>query len=202
LNSIVSLQSPGLREKKKEQTREQLVIAALRLFTERGYEETSVDDIVDIVNVSKRTFFRYFQSKDDVLVAWVDNFVDKVCVVLESRPRDEKPMLALERAFVIAVELYESQRSLTISLERIIALTPAILGQKLVKLARCAEIIGKVLAKRMQVNARRDFAPAILARCAIGILEAAVDRWRAQGNKGSLSGILEECFHRVEIKVW
>jgi AcrR family transcriptional regulator len=201
LSSSISLQLPGLREKKKEQTREQLVIAALRLFTERGYEETSVDDIVDIVNVSKRTFFRYFQSKDDVLVAWVDNFVDKVCIVLESRPSDENPMLALERAFVIAVDLYESQRSLTIALERIIALTPAILGQKLVKLDRCAEIISKVLAKRMQVNAQRDFAPAILARCGVGILEAAVDRWRALGNKGSLSGILEKCFHRVEIKV-
>lgn len=201
MSSSISLQLPGLREKKKEQTREQLVIAALRLFTERGYEETSVDDIVDIVNVSKRTFFRYFQSKDDVLVAWVDNFVDKVCIVLESRPSDENPMLALERAFVIAVDLYESQRSLTIALERIIALTPAILGQKLVKLDRCAEIISKVLAKRMQVNAQRDFAPAILARCGVGILEAAVDRWRALGNKGSLSGILEKCFHRVEIKV-
>src|SRR5260370_35192089 len=57
---------PGLRERKKARLRQQIVETALRLFRERGYENTRIDDIVHVLEVSQPTFFRYFPSKDAV----------------------------------------------------------------------------------------------------------------------------------------
>jgi AcrR family transcriptional regulator len=57
---------PTLRDRKKQQTRIDLVAAALTLFEQRGYDATSIDDIVAAANYSRRTFFRYFDAKEDV----------------------------------------------------------------------------------------------------------------------------------------
>ncbi len=58
---------PGLRERKKAQLRQQIVETSLRLFHKRGYESTRIEDIVQVLNISQPTFFRYFPSKDAVL---------------------------------------------------------------------------------------------------------------------------------------
>src|SRR5260370_11063673 len=58
---------PGLRERKKARLRQQIVETALRLFRERGYESTRIEDIVQVLEISQPTFFRYFPSKDAVL---------------------------------------------------------------------------------------------------------------------------------------
>src|ERR1700678_4353410 len=58
---------PGLRERKKAKLRQEIVKTSQRLFLERGYENTRIDDIVNVLDVSQPTFFRYFPSKDAVL---------------------------------------------------------------------------------------------------------------------------------------
>jgi AcrR family transcriptional regulator len=58
---------PGLRERKKVRLRQQIIDTSIRLFRKRGYENTRVDDIVQILEISQPTFFRYFPSKDAVL---------------------------------------------------------------------------------------------------------------------------------------
>jgi AcrR family transcriptional regulator len=194
-------QNSGLRERKKERTREQLVVAGCDLFMERGYEETSVEDIVDVVCISKRTFFRYFQSKDDVLVAWVDVFAARVQQALESRPVAEAPMVAIERALVDVVAALEAEHPKLFAMERMIARTPAVLEKKLVRLHRCAEMMSKVLTKRLRDSGQRDEAPEIFARCGIGILEAAAARWKLQAGRVSLAKILEKCFQHVSLEV-
>lgn len=84
---------PGLRELKKQRTRDLLLRSALELFTERGYEETTVDDIAEAADVSQRTFFRYFASKEDAafFVARLaeSHFVRAVL----ARPPEEAPQI-------------------------------------------------------------------------------------------------------------
>ena len=65
--SLIKGQATGLRERKKERLRQQIVETSLHLFRQRGYENTRIDDIVQSLEISQPTFFRYFPSKDAVL---------------------------------------------------------------------------------------------------------------------------------------
>jgi len=92
----------GLRERKKERTRVALESAALRLFEEHGYDETTVEQIADVAEVSTRTFFRYYPTKADVLVR--DQVARRAMVeaFLGARPANEPIMTSL-RALMVAI---------------------------------------------------------------------------------------------------
>lgn len=81
----------GRRERKKQLTRQALIDAAVRLFTERGYDQTGVADIAEAADVSKRTFFLHFPSKEDVLLADASTRIDLGVQAIEKR-RSDAPM--------------------------------------------------------------------------------------------------------------
>src|SRR6516225_3054380 len=87
------------RERKKRQTREALIRAALELFDAKGYEHTAVREITDAVDVSERTFFRYFASKEDLAISFVRDATDAMLAALEARPAAEDPLTAMRGAF-------------------------------------------------------------------------------------------------------
>ncbi|OAI40606.1 hypothetical protein AYO39_00145 [Actinobacteria bacterium SCGC AG-212-D09] len=76
----------GLRERKKQQTRETIARAALQLFSERGYDETTLADIAEAADVSPRTIFAYFQSKEDILFCEEPVFLERLTRMLDERP--------------------------------------------------------------------------------------------------------------------
>ena len=79
----------GLRERKKQRTREQIVEAAMRLFAERGYHATTIADIATAADVAPRTFFSYFPSKEAVVFHNVDRDLDALASALRDRPAGE-----------------------------------------------------------------------------------------------------------------
>src|SRR5687767_8229874 len=87
----------GLRERKKRRTRDALIDAAYNLVIGQGYEATTVDQIADAVEVSPRTFFRYFGSKEDVVLDLQDRIWDAVHESFENQP-PELPVVAAIRA--------------------------------------------------------------------------------------------------------
>jgi AcrR family transcriptional regulator len=94
---------PGLRERKKQRTRQAIATAALRLFAERGYEETTIADIAAAADVSPRTFFSYFPSKEDVVFAEIDDRLAEVAERLRRTP-GETPMETIRRSIVDVLE--------------------------------------------------------------------------------------------------
>jgi AcrR family transcriptional regulator len=87
----------GLRERKKLRTRRAIADAALRLFDQHGYEETTISDIAAAAEVSPRTFFSYFPSKDDVVFAEMDERLADVRAGLSERPGGETPLATFRR---------------------------------------------------------------------------------------------------------
>jgi AcrR family transcriptional regulator len=94
--------APGLRERKKAKTRLALEAAALQLFDADGYDETTVEQIAEVADVSTRTFFRYYPTKADVLLSDQAGRLAMVTDTLAARPSDE-PIMASLRALMIAI---------------------------------------------------------------------------------------------------
>src|SRR6476660_6904445 len=76
----------GLRERKKQQTRDRIAREALQLFAERGYDETTLADIAEAADVASRTIFAYFESKEDIVLCKELTFLDTLKRMLDERP--------------------------------------------------------------------------------------------------------------------
>src|SRR5215468_8179960 len=104
------MSSPGLRERKKQKTRWSIQEHALRLFREQGYEQTTVDQIAAAAEISPSTFFRYFKTKEDVVLQ--DDYDPLLVRSLEAAPADLRPVPALRHAMRTAFStLDEAERA-------------------------------------------------------------------------------------------
>ncbi|QIQ06549.1 TetR/AcrR family transcriptional regulator [Streptomyces liangshanensis] len=101
------MDSPGLREQNKQRTRRAIEEAAARLFGERGFEHTTVRDIAAAAGVGERTFFRYFPSKESLIVGQVRDLIPRLALLLRERPAAEAPYRAMCNAVLTLAAEYE-----------------------------------------------------------------------------------------------
>jgi len=186
---------PARRERKKRQTRDALVRAALRLFDAQGYEQTAVREITDAVDVSERTFFRYFASKEDLALSFVRDFAGALLRALAGRPAAEAPLTALRNAFrtslleVTGDEGPHAEESTYLLVVRLIDSTPSLLAAHLRYLHDHDDEIVRVLAGRAGVDPETDLRPRIIAVVFGGLVSLATKDWRARGG-GSVDSLL------------
>jgi AcrR family transcriptional regulator len=158
----------GLRERKKVKTRDALSRAALDLFRSRGYEATTVDDIAASIDVSKRTFFRYFGGKEDVLLCFQRDVADLLLEELGRRPHQEPPLVALRTAGADAIEQVAARlpayrgKPMYLAAITLIESTPALVAAHLRVLLDRKDSIAQVLADREGVDPAVDPRPRLL----------------------------------------
>ena len=187
----------GLRERKKERVREQLVDAAVKLFSKKGFDATTIDDIVGAVEVSRRTFFRYFDTKEDVLPAWFDKHVDALLASLDARPAGEDPMTSLRHMLDGIAELYETKLANVLTIERVISREPSIVARRYARMEELAERIAEALAAR-HGGTKDDVAYfRLLARVHLLVARTAVERWALSGGKRRLPELVRESYQAV-----
>jgi AcrR family transcriptional regulator len=174
------------RERKKLQTRDALVHAALDLFAAKGYEHTAIREITDAVDVSERTFFRYFANKEDLALSFVQDGAAALLEALAARPPGEEPLTALREAFRESLREITAQRSTYsrdpayLSVLRLIESTPALLAAHL-RYFHDDDALVRALAEREGVDPDMDPRPRILATLFAGIVSLASRDWEVGG---------------------
>ena len=161
----------GLRERKKARTRAAIRQHALRLFREQGYDATTIEQISAAAEVSPATFFRYFPTKEDVVLQ--DDFDVVTLEALQSQPRDLSPIAAFRGAAAAArAQLSAEDAEQFAETTRLTLSVPEIRARALDELVRTTEVITAAIAAR---TGRRpdDFAARNLAGAIIGVIMAA-----------------------------
>ncbi|MFJ5232213.1 TetR/AcrR family transcriptional regulator [Kitasatospora sp. NPDC088391] len=156
----------GLRERKKQRTRDSLCGAALRLFLRQGYGRTTVDEIAAEVEVSQRTFFRYFANKEEVALAVLAEAEEEFLARLRARPAGENPLEAMRGAVrEVWLSLDEGRGSASAALElfELIESTPTLLAAHLRHAIQQEVEVARVLAEREGLDPAVDLRPRLLA---------------------------------------
>ncbi|MFD3514007.1 TetR/AcrR family transcriptional regulator [Streptomyces sp. NPDC058657] len=186
----------GLRERKKRRTRDALLRAALELFTTKGYERTTVDEIADAVEVSQRTFFRYFASKEDVAFTVVSMVEERFLAAVRERPAGEAPLTALRNAVMWAWDSVGEAIEAVIPIElhmrtyQMIESTPALLAVHLRRSTELEDAMARAIAEREGLDFDADPRPRIAVAAFGGVMRLTGRMW-GQREDASLPAIRE-----------
>ena len=185
----------GLRERKRRETRDRITQAAMALFLAQGFDATTVDEIATDANVSKRSFFDYFPTKEDVVAAWQDAFGDTLVAAVTARPAGEPLVTVVEEAMksTIATALADPQ---SFAIGQLIHDTPALRARDQLKYAKLEEQLGEVLAARVKGEAERVRAR-LLAMIVIGSMRIGNEALPARKRSESLQAYADKIFGTI-----
>jgi AcrR family transcriptional regulator len=178
------------RERKRTKTRLMIQTEALRLFAEKGYSETTVEEIADAAAISPRTFFRYFPTKEDVVI-W-DEYDALVPELLEARPDNEPPAETLRAVIYEALSgLHQRDPERLLARVRLSASVPELRARFAEEQQRGMETLAPRLAQKRWTR-DDDLRLRVIGSALIAAVSVALDRWQQDDGKSDLLALLDE----------
>jgi AcrR family transcriptional regulator len=178
-----------IAERKRRAVRAELSEAALPLLVERRFESVTIDDLAAAAGVSRRTFFRYFSSKEDMVFAFLDQWAVRLAADIVARPADEDPVAAVHHAFRQLTIAYEDR---ALVLVRLVRETPALRQQERINREHLRSAVVTAVARRLGVDEERSLRPQILATIAFAPLDAAMLAWFTSRSNQEIGTLLDE----------
>jgi AcrR family transcriptional regulator len=184
--------APGLRERKKAQTRLAIQKEALRLFLVKGYEATGVGEIAAAAGVSQMTFFRYFPTKEDVVIG--DEYDPLLLATIASLPPTETPFARLRQAVAAGLaRFYAADRESLFVRTRLILTTPALRARQWEQQTATRQMIARALASRSG-QAADDLALNVVVAACLAAITAAAEVWVAGDGREELPELVDRAF--------
>jgi AcrR family transcriptional regulator len=184
------------RERKKSRTHDDLVAAATQLFATNGYEQTSIEQITELVDVSPRTFFRHFGSKEEVL--FPKTFpTEALLAAMAAQPDTSNDLQAIRDAYVELLPKDEAGLQKALLLKRAVQSTSTLEGRQLMLQRQFRGHLATALARRRGVDEPDDRSE-LVAALAESVIHLAFDKWAATDGKGDLEALLIEQFKLVD----
>jgi AcrR family transcriptional regulator len=184
---------PGLRERKKRQTRATIRDVALKLFLSRGYNETTTSQIARAANVSAGTLFNYFPTKHSLLT---DDFDPIFIRHLRARPADEPPLTAFRRAMLAGLAEGREYIELSRTRARLIARTPELRAAAAAELRRDAETLAALFAARCPDLSEFDIR--VLSKIVVAAVQAAYEDWIEADGKPDILALVDRALALTE----
>jgi mycofactocin system transcriptional regulator len=173
-------------------SRQDVARAAFGLFARQGYDETTVDEIATAVGISRRTFFRYFESKPDVVWGEFDAELGRLRDRLAEAPADE-PMMDVLRRSVIATNRFGAGELDELRIRMVLISTvPTLVAHSAVRYEEWCEVVATFAASRLG-GSPDDLGPQTVARSALGAAMAAFASWARDGGD-DLVGEVDRAF--------
>ncbi|WP_201388560.1 TetR/AcrR family transcriptional regulator [Ktedonobacter sp. SOSP1-85] len=182
-------QPMSLRERKKRLAQATIEEAALRLFQQKGYERTSIQDIADVVMMSPRTFFRYFASKEEVLLEPMHAIQSEGLRFLQHTAPTESPHAALRATFEYLALLHQQQRASFLTLYHVVMQIPSLASIYIYALMKAEPALCDALYSRLEAATNRQEIRLLVA-IYMAALRVALEEWLEQEAQGDLVSLL------------
>jgi AcrR family transcriptional regulator len=167
-----------LRYRTTRAVRAEVAAIAMDLFLEQGFDKTTVDQIASESGLSRTSFFRYFATKDDVVLGTLDELGHQVLDALVARPLDEPAWQALRRALDVILEQSSGRADRGLSEARLLSETPSLKARHLGRQVMWHDLLVPEVARRLEVENRpHDPRPRAVVAAALACLNAAFDVW-------------------------
>jgi AcrR family transcriptional regulator len=189
----MSLAPPmNLRARKKAQTRRAIQEAALRLFLDKGYEATTVQEIANAAGVSHMTFFRYFPTKEDVVLA--DEYDPMLAEHIAARPAGEPALASLQHAVREGLSrIYAGDRATVLARSKLVLANPPLRARLWVYQAATERLISQALAERNGVDPG-ELRLRVLAAAGLAAMNTAILVWVERDGELPLPDLIDRAF--------
>jgi AcrR family transcriptional regulator len=174
-------------------SRGRLEHAALALFGELGFEETTVAAIAERAGVTERTFFRHFADKREVLFGGGTALQDVIIAGVQTAGPERSPLAAVAEGFAAAGELLQGRRQFALARNAIIAANPALQERELIKLASIAGAVGETLRARGVGEPDAG----LVAQVGVAAFRVAFGQWVSTADAPTLSELINQAFGRI-----
>jgi AcrR family transcriptional regulator len=188
----------GVREVARRAVQAEIAGKAMDLFLKQGFDETTVEQIAAAVGMSGRSVFRYFATKEDMVVGDMIEIGRGLAAALADRPADEPPWEALRRALDEPLNALKNDGGRALARTTMLATTPALRAAAQQKHAQWEELLVPGLAQRLKgPAATRELRARAIASAALSCLDVAVDIWAKSGGTRKLHVLLDTAFQAV-----
>ncbi|WP_406186305.1 TetR/AcrR family transcriptional regulator [Streptomyces sp. NBC_01006] len=185
---------PGLRDRKKAQTRRTIQEQALRLFLAQGYQNTTVEEIAAAADVSHMTFFRHFPTKEAVVES--DQYDPLIGRLIEERPPQEDSLTALRHALVQGLKaVYATDKEALLVRTRLILETPALRARTWDNQYETQRLFAEAL--RARDPGESDLTTRVTAAAALAAVTTALASWVESDGTLDLPALADEAFHAL-----
>lgn len=179
----------AIGERKRRAIRGELSEVALGLLTDRDFDSLTIEQIAEAAGISRRTFFRYFGSKEDVVFAFLDQWAVRLGADIVARPVQENPVTAVQNSFRQLTAAYNDR---ALALVRVVRETPSLREAERINREHLRIAVVNALAMRLGFDAENDMRPQILATIAFAPLDAAMFAWFGNRSDEAIGQLLDE----------
>lgn len=188
---------PNSRAVRRRKVREELVNAAWTLFRERGFDAVTTNEIADAVGLSRRSFFRYFTAKEDLVFHWLTEQGEFVLPILRDLAATATPLDALKHTFLELADLHDAQPELTHFRTHLIFDTASLSGRYHDEHARWEGRFMQVLARRQTRSVAKDLELRVQVAISITTFVVAIRSWADAAARDSLRPWVAKAFAAI-----
>ncbi len=187
--------SEGLRERKRRETLQRITDTGVRLFLEKGYDATTVDDIAAEAGISRRTFFHYFKSKDDILLSMQSGMGDMLAAALRAEPADKTPFQAMRDAILNFCAPYPAEDM--IKIDRLMRSSETVQARKQASYIQHEQTLFAALREKWPAP-ERETSLRLVAMVSIGAIRLSFETLNRENGKRPIRDLLQEAFDALD----
>ena len=188
----------GLRARKHRETLARITDAGISLFLEKGYQATTLDEIAGAAGISRRSFFHYFKSKDDILLQLQSGMGDMIAEAVRQAPQGVRPLEAVRDAVLEICSAIPADEML--ALDRLMRSSDAVMARKQASYVEHENTLFEALRERWPER-QKESALRLVALVGVGAIRLSTERLHLENGARSLIDLLREAFETLRAEI-